>query len=250
MTGPGGPLADGDPTDTAVDEGAPRTGPEAVDVEAVHGAFSASFGFVAGNALWVVGVSLAWVVASLPLVTVGPATLGAYAAVASLREHGTVDVAAVRETVREHGVDAVLLGGVVVLIAGVSVLYLARFVRTGATVAGVLGVAGLYVTVHLVLVLVPTFVGLAAGVPLSAAVRTSYRWTITRSVAALSTLLLTGLLLALSLVLTIAFVLVFPAVAAWFHTTLLRPLFVPERELVSGAEDRSGSAGYAGPRDG
>jgi len=221
-----------------------------VDIEAVHGAFSASFRFVAGNALSVVAVSLAWTLASLPLVTMGPATLGAYAAVASLREHGSVDVGAVRETVRDQGVNALLLGGVVVLVAGISVLYIAQFVRTEAPVAGVLGVAGLYATVHLVLVLASTFVGLAAGVPLAEAVTTSYRWTISHSVAALSTLLLTGLLLALSLALTIAFVLVFPAVAAWFHTTLLEPLFVPDRELVSGAEDRSGSAGYGGPRDG
>lgn len=233
-TRPGsGTAADGDSDDTEV------------GIEAVHGAFSATFGFLVGNAPWVVGVSLAWVLASLPLVTVGPATLGAYAAIASLREDGSVDVGAVRETVRTHGVDAVLLGGVVVLMAGVSVLYLAEFVRTESPVAGVLGVVGLYVTVHLVLVLVPTFVGLAAGVPLSEAVRTGYRWTIGHSVAALSTLLLTGLLLALSLLLTVAFVLVFPAAAVWFHTTLLRPLFVPEAELVSGAEDRSGSAEYA-----
>lgn len=221
-----------------------------VDIEAVHGAFSASFRFVAQNALSVVAVSLAWTLASLPLVTVGPATLGAYAAVASLRERGSVDVGAVLGTVRDHGVDAFLLGGVVVLMSGISVLYIGRFVRTEAPVAGVLGVAGLYVTVHLVLVLVPTFVGLAAGAPLAEAVRTSYRWTIAHSLAALSTLLLTALLLAVSLVLTIAFVLVFPAVAAWFHTKLLEPLFVPDRELVSGAEDRSGSAEYAGPRDG
>ncbi|WP_436926191.1 hypothetical protein [Halosimplex amylolyticum] len=221
-----------------------------VGIEAVHGAFSASFRFVAQNALSVVGVSLAWTLASLPLVTVGPATLGAYAAVASLREQGSVDVGAVRETVRDHGINALLLGGVVVLLAGISVLYVAQFVRTEAAIAGVLGVAGLYVTVHLVLVLVPTFVGLAVGVPLAEAVRTSYRWTISHSVAALSMLLLTGLLLVLSLALTVAFVLVFPAVAAWFHTTLLEPLFVPEGELVSGAEDRSGSAEYAGPRGG
>lgn len=221
-----------------------------VDIEAVHGAFSASFGFVAQNALSVVSVSLGWALASLPLVTVGPATLGAYAAVASLREDGSVDVGAVRETVRKHGVNAFLLGGVVVLMAGTSVLYIGQFVRTEATVAGVLGVAGLYVTVHLVLVLVPTFVGLAAGVPLSEAVRTSYRWTIAHSVAALSTLLLTGLFLTLSLALTVGFVLVFPAIAAWFHTELLSPLFVPDLEPVSGAEDRSGSAEYARSRDG
>ncbi|WP_123535602.1 hypothetical protein [Halosimplex salinum] len=252
MTRPRSTLADGGTSDAAGDAGADDTprGPDAVDIEAVHGAFSASFGFVAGNALSVVAVSLAWVLASLPLVTVGPATLGAYTAVASIRADGSVDRAAVVRAMRDHGVDALLLGGVVVLMSGVSLLYVAQFVRTEAPVAGVLGVAGLYATVHLVLVLVPTFVGLAAGVPLSEAVRTSYRWTISHSVAALSTLLLTGLLLALSLVLTVAFVLVFPAVAAWFHTELLAPLYATDTEPVSGAEDRSGSAEYAGPRGG
>jgi hypothetical protein len=231
MTRPGSPLADEGLTDTDVDSGgaedASQTGPEAVDIEAVHGAFSATFGFIARNALSVVGLSLAWALASLPLVTVGPATLGVYAAVASMRETGSVDRGAVHGTLRKHGFDAAMLGGVAVLMAGISVLYVLQFVQTRATVAGVLGVAGLYVTVHLVLVLVPAFVGLAAGVPLSEGVRTSYRWTITRSVAALSTLLLTGLLLALSLLATVAFVLVFPAAAAWFHTALLESLFVP-----------------------
>lgn len=252
MTRLGGPIADGGTTDAAVDadaDDAPQTERDAVDIEAVHGAFSASFRFVAENAVSVVVVSLAWTLASLPLVTVGPATLGAYAAVASMREHGAVDRGAVLRTVRDHGVDAFLLGGVVVFMSGVSVLYISEFVRTETTIAGVLGVTGLYVTVHLVLVLIPTFVGLAAGVSLSEAVRTSYRWTIAHSVAALSTLLLTGLLLALSLVLTVGFVLVFPAIAAWFHTELLSPLFVPDPEAVSGTEDRSGSVEYARPRD-
>jgi hypothetical protein len=271
MTRPGGPSTDGEPRNAAVDRGpapavtdggsadaavgggdedAPQTGPETVDIEAVHGAFWGSFGFVSDHVVSVVALSLAWTIASLPLITVGPATLCVYAAVTSIRETGSIDRGAVVSTLRDHGLDAVLLGGVVVALAGVSLLYLEQFLRSGAPLAGVLGVAGLYVTFHLVLVLAPTFVGLSRGESLSAALATGYRWTLSNSFAAVTTLFLTGLLFVVSAALTVAFVLVFPAITAWFHADLLDPLFAAEPETVSGAEDRSGSAGYAEPRDG
>lgn len=51
-----------------------------------------------------------------------------YAAVASLREHGTVDTGAVRR----HVLDSLLLGGVV-LMGAMSLLYVGEFARTEAT---------------------------------------------------------------------------------------------------------------------
>lgn len=220
------------------------------DPASVRAAFWAAFAFVYRKALAVAAVSLAWTVASLPLVTVGPATLGAYAAIRSLREDGEVDTGAVLRTVRRQGLNAALLGGAVVLVGATSLLYLGQYVRTSSTVTGALGVTGLYVAIHLALVLMPTFVGLARGVSMLDALKTSYRWSVERPAAAVSTLAFTALLLVVSLVLTVALVLVFPAVAAWFHTASLSPLYEPEPELAPGGEERPASADYAGPGDG
>ena len=216
-----------------------------VTIESVSDAAWSSFGFVYRNPLAVAIVSLAWVIASLPLLTIGPATLGVYAAVRSLREDGSVDTAAVVRTVRTHAINAFLLGGIVGLVATTGVLYLSQFVRTGWTVAGVLGFTALYVAMHLLTVLIPAFVGLVQGISLSDAVKESYRWTVTRPDAALATMTVTGGLLIASLVLTVAFVLVFPALVAWFHAELLEPLFEPDAEPVTRGETRPESAGYS-----
>ncbi|WP_136689507.1 YesL family protein [Halorhabdus amylolytica] len=218
-----------------------------VDFDSVEDALWPSFAFVYHNAVAVAVLSLAWFVASLPLVTIGPATIGLYAAVWSIREQGELDIGTILKTVRRHFVNATLLGGVVVIMAVTSFVYLARYVRTEGTPAALLGVGGLYVTIHLVLVFIPTFVALVQATPLSDAVKTSYHWTVTQPYAALATLVVTGVLLVVSLVLTVAFVLVFPALIAWFHTQLLEPLFTPEPEPVPADESRPSSASYSEP---
>ncbi|MFB6139114.1 MAG: hypothetical protein ABEJ26_01605 [Halosimplex sp.] len=215
----------------------------------VHSALWSALGYLPGYAVSVVVVSVLWSVASIPVVTVGPATLGAYAAARSLRDESRVDRGFVLATLREHGLDALLLGGVAIVTSTVSLLYFSQFVRTGSTVAGVLGVAGVYVTLHYLLVLAPTFVALVDGAPLSSAIRTGYRWTIERPFQAVSMLILTALLLVGSVVLTVAVVLVFPAVAAAFHTELLVPVVEPPSEPAPAQERRPAGADYPDPRD-
>lgn len=215
-------------------------------VASVHRALWGAFGLLPSHAGAFVVVSLAWSLASLPLITVGPATLGAYAALISLREEGSVDRAFVANTLRDHGVDALLLGLVAVVTSAISLLYFGRFVTTGSRLAGFLGVAGTYVSVHLTLVLVPTFVGLANGVGLSMAVRRGYYWTVTRPLVAVSMLILTSLLFAASLLLTVALVFVFPAFVAAFHTGLLTDTIGPSQEPAPPGEERPAGAEYRG----
>lgn len=210
----------------------------------VAGAFWPVFPFVYRHTGSVVAISVAWLLASLPLFTVGPATLGAYAAIRSLRDEDTVDVRNVLSTVRRHALNVVLLGGIPILVGATSLLYLATFVSSGETVAGVLGVTGLYVTLHFAMVLIPTFVGLTRGHSLSTSIKTSYRWTIDRPSAALWMLVTTGLLLIASLVLMVTFPLVFPAIAAWFHTELLESIFEPDRKPRHPGETRPEAGGY------
>jgi|GEM_PF-2545099 len=218
-------------------------------VLAVHRALWSAFGRLPSHAASFVVVSLVCSLAAVPVVTLGPAALVAYATAHSIREEGRVDRRFVLATLREHGLDALLLGGVVLLTAGLSLLYFGRFVATGATVAGVLGAAGTYVTVHLVLIVVPTFVALVRGDPLFDAVRTGYRWTIDQPLQALSMLILTTLLLIASAVLTVAVVIVFPLLAACFHTELLAPVVEPPGEPAPPSEDRPAPGDYPGAGD-
>ncbi|MFC7140557.1 hypothetical protein ACFQMA_12065 [Halosimplex aquaticum] len=218
-------------------------------VPSAHRALWSAFKLLPGHAVSFVVVSLAWSLASLPVVTVGPATLGAYAALISIREEGSVDAGFVLQTLREHGLDALLLGVVVIVTSTISLLYFGRFVATGSRLAGVLGVAGIYVSVHVGLVLVPAFVGLASGADLSEAVRSGYYWTVTQPLVAVSMLVLTSLLLVASALLTVAVVVVFPALAAAFHTELVSDVFAADTEPSHPGEDRPPTAGYRDSRN-
>lgn len=210
----------------------------------VADAFWSAFPFVYRNTGSVVAISVAWFLVSIPILTVGPATLGAYAAIRSLRDEGAVDVRNVLSTVRTHALNATLLGWIPILIGGTSMLYIATLVSSGETVAGVLGVTGLYLTLHLVMVLIPAFVGLARGHSLSASIKTSYRWTIDRPSTALWMLVTTVLLLIASLLLMVAFPLVFTAITAWFHTELVESIYEPDEEPRKTDETRPEAGGY------
>ena len=118
--------------------------------------------FVYEHSVTLVAVSVAWFVASLPLVTVGPATLGAYAAIRSLRETGALDRGHVVGVLRRNGVHAALLSFLPVTFFVAAGLY----VRGGTPRTGfetVIAVVGVYVGAYLVVALIPTFVAMAAG---------------------------------------------------------------------------------------
>ena len=218
------------------------------DVESVHRALWSAFKLLSDHAVSFVLVSFAWSVAVLPVVTVGPATLGAYAAVRSIRDEGCIDRGEVLATLRSHWLDALLLGGVLVATSTMSLLYFGRYVATGSPIAGALGAGGTYVSVHLGLVMVSTFVGLSGGTDLFEAVKTSYRWTVTRPTVTISVLILTSLLFVGSAALTIAVVIVFPALAAAFHTELLAPVFESDAEAAHDEQQPSPTR-YSGTAD-
>ncbi|MDS0280682.1 hypothetical protein [Haloarcula onubensis] len=176
--------------------------------------------FVYEHSVTLVAVSVAWFVASLPLVTVGPATLGAYAAVRSLREAGALDRRRVAGVLRRNGVHAALLSFLPVTFFAAAGLYL----RGGTPNSGfeiVIAVVGVYVGAYLVVALVPTFVAMAAGDPPAAALKRAYVWTASKPTAALSLALVTAVIFAVTALLTIGFVLLFPAVAFSYHVEYL-----------------------------
>jgi len=194
----------------------------------VHRALATAFRTVYDHPLPMVAISVGWVLTSLPLVTVGPSTLGAYAAVRSVREKGYVDRPEVVATLRNHWLDAVLFSGLMAVFPVIAVLYMDQFITTGTGYAGLFGAVGVYLAYHAWVVFALAFVSLADGTDVVEAVTTSYRWSVERPVVTVLVGIVTGTLFVVCTLLTIALPLVFPALVATFQTELtadsLRPV--------------------------
>lgn len=216
---------------------------DASGVVAVHRSLRAAFGFVYDHSFALVVVSLLWSLASLPLVTIGPATIGAYAAIESLRERGWIDRSEVFATVRRELIHAFLLSVVAGIIGVMGVLYILQFVANGDTLAGLLAVAAVYVATHLALVLPAVFLGLVRGCSLDDAAWTGYRWTVTNPVTAVLLGTTTVMLLVVSLLLTIAVILVFPAIVFSFHVELLNDVATEPTNAVGEVDEADVNVG-------
>ncbi|QIB78020.1 hypothetical protein G3A49_07650 [Haloferax volcanii] len=211
----------------------------------VHRALVAAVRTVFHHPVRMVAISVAWVLASVPLVTIGPATLGVYGAVASVREHGHVDRDAVRETLSDHWLDALLFSGLLVAFPALAVFYLGRFSASGSAFAGVLGMVGFYLAYHAWVVFALGFVALAQGDDAFDAVTDGYRWSVERPVATVLVGVVTATLFVVCLVLTVALPLVFPALAAAFHTELA----AQTRDREEDAADAADTADATAPTD-
>lgn len=191
------------------------------DIRSVHQGLGVAFRSAYNHSSTMVIVSLLWVIASLPLVTIGPATLAAYKAVLTLRDEGQIDRDAVVATLSQHWHNAVLLSGVFVAFAAVTVGYATNYVLTGAVQSGILAVVACYLTVHLGAVLIVAFVRLAEGNAVYDAVRSGYSWT---AMHPFDTVLLGFVsigLFVVNVVLTVTVFLVFPFLLFTFHTAVI-----------------------------
>lgn len=202
------------------------------DVETLRDALRRTTTFIYDHIAVLVGVSIVWSLASIPLLTVGPATVGAYAAIDSLRDSGRLDYDRVRAVVRSGFVHAVLLSGVLLAFGTVGAAYAVRYVTTGDAFAAGLAVVAAYATVYAILVLMPAFVAMSRGDPPRAALRQGWRWTAAHPTLSLTAGLLTLLVFAGTALLTVAFVLFFPALAFSFHLEL----FSPPRARATGTD--------------
>jgi hypothetical protein len=173
--------------------------------EAVAG--TGRFAYRHGLELAVVGV--AWFVASLPVVTVGPATLGAYAAIDSLATEGRIDRRRVARVVRRRGVHALLLGVLPGVFGLVALLYASAYAGGGELFAAGLAVLASNVAMYLAVVLVRE--ALAFG----------RRWTAAHPTLALATAVYTAAVFAVGVALTVGFVVLFPAMAFGVHVAVV-----------------------------
>ena len=206
------------------------------DQEAFRRAVADLPGFVYRNGFRLALLSLGWVVASLPLVTIGPATLAAYAAVQDLRsDRNRIDLDRLRTVLRRNGVASALLAGVPATFGSIAVLYATTALTRESLAGELVALVAAYVAVYAVLALVPTFAALARGEEPYEAVRFGVRWLSAHPTPALATALLTLVVLAVSVLLTIGFVLLFAGVA-----------FSLQVAVVESVEERTGDAAQAG----
>ena len=184
------------------------------DSYTVYRSLFAAVRFFYDNGPRLVGLSVAWVLCSLPVVTIGPSTLGAYGAIISLRDDHSIQYDRVRDLLRRHGLSSVLL-------TGTGALYVRRYFATRSTVALGLAIVTLYAAAYVALVLIPTFVELARGAALDQSVRAGVRWTASNAVGAVAMAMATLLLAVVAGALTVAFALVFAGIAFSLHIEVL-----------------------------
>ena len=179
-------------------------------------------GFVYHNGLRMTLLSLAWAVASLPLVTIGPATLAAYVAIRGLRsDRNAVDWSRIRTTLRRNGVASAVFSGVPVVFGAVAVTYGLTALRQGSLAGEVVALVAGYAALYVALALIPTFVALSEGTEPVAALRYGVGWLARHPTAALSMGLLTVAVLAVCLLLTVGFALLFAGLAFSLHVAVV-----------------------------
>lgn len=205
--------------------------------DAVGGAVRFSY----RNVLELFFVSVGWFLAALPVVTVGPATLGAYRAVENLRETGQLNGSDVFECVRGQFVHATLLGLIPIVFWGISVIHAVQYVTSQSTVTLVLFLVTFYVGMYLAMSGVPTFIALARGEHAYEAVRFGHDWVTAHLTLALLTVLVTAAFGVVCLVLSVAFPALFAGIAVSFHSHVVAADLeepVAEPSTRSGAQHR------------
>lgn len=169
------------------------------------------------NVLELFVVSVCWFIAALPIVTIGPATLGAYRVVISLRETESIDPRDVFALVRRQFVHAVLLGLLPLLFWGITLVYAVRYVDSRSTIALGLFLITFYIGSYLSMLSIPTFVALAHGESAYDGLAFGHSWLSDHLSAAFLTVLLTLFLAAVFVVLSVAFPVLFAGLAASLH---------------------------------
>jgi len=175
-------------------------------------------------------LSVAWTLASLPLVTVGPATLGVYRAIVSLRERGEWTVAEVTATVRANLLAAVLFGLAPLLLGGIGALYLVSPPPVLASFSLALGLAASYLGLYVGLLLIPTFYLMARGDDPVESFRAGYLCFARAPRLALRVVLVTGVLLVVAALLTVTLVVLFPGFTVAYHVHVIGPLLAEQSE--------------------
>ncbi|PSP90055.1 hypothetical protein BRC78_05375 [Halobacteriales archaeon QH_8_68_33] len=199
-----------------------ETGPDPVpsDVQRLGRALSTLKSDGYRHATKLVPISVVWFLASLPLVTIGPATVGAYAAISDVLTEYEADYGHVAGVLKRQSVAAFVLSLLPTAAGLGSVLYLTEFARTETPLAGMLALGSAYAAIFLVLVMIPTFVALSEGEWVVDALKQGYVETVSHATLSLTMAFLTLVLFVVTLLTTIGFALLFAGAAFTFHLAL------------------------------
>jgi len=167
-------------------------------------------------------VSVCWAVASLPIVTIGPATLGAYVAIGQIAsDRNRIEPGQVLATVRRQFVSATLFGLLPVVFFLISGGYFLAQPAEPTLRTIIPFLLTLYAGIYAVLVLIPTFVELAVGTVPSDALRAGIAWTATHPTLAMLAGIFTVIVLTVTLALMITFPLLYAGLAFTFHWNIV-----------------------------
>lgn len=195
-----------------------------------QGAFLGTLRFTYRHSAELAGLSVVWTVLCLPIVTVGPVTLGAYRAIRSLRETGEIVREDVRATVRDNLIESFLLGLVPLVFIGIGLLYVTTPIQ-GTTVSLGLGIVALYIGLYFAVILIPTFYEIAAGAEPMDGLRSGYVTIAGDPITVVRLLIVTSGFLVASTLLTVALVVIFPGITMSYHIHLIE-LRLAERDEV------------------
>lgn len=197
------------------------TDDETNDTDHFASALSAAGRFVYRNSDRLALVSLVWFVSSVPIVTSGVATLGAYVAVAQLRsDRNRVEWEPLVALVRNRAVAATLFGLFPLSLYALSALYAVSAGNSRLRTLLFFGI--LYGAVYATLVMIPTFDALAAGRPPRSALTAGGRWTAAHPTLSLLSLLISLGIFGVTLLLTVAFPLLFAGLVVSVNIHLVR----------------------------
>lgn len=179
-------------------------------------------------------IGIIWFVGILPVITVGPATVGAYSAIHSLRTDGRVDFNGVDQIIRDSAVSTTVFGVLPLALLSVAGILSWRYAETGSIVVLVATIVTFYGAVYTILVLVPTFVNIARGYPPRQALYTGISWTSSHPARSVVMILVTVALFAITAALLIAVVLVFCGLAFNFHFEVIDTASIESSPTSSG----------------
>jgi hypothetical protein len=193
--------------------------------------------FLYRNSLSLAIVSLCWFLAVLPVVTIGPATLGAYVAIQDLRsDRNQIDYGRIGRVLRQNGIASALFSGVPVAFAAVAITYGMAALERGSLPGEAVALVAAYTALYIGLSLIPTFSSLARGDGPVDALRYGLSWLVRHPTSALAMGLVTLVVLALTALLTIAFALAFAGVAFSLQLAVVDTVDERSRQTALDAE--------------
>ncbi|WP_231187390.1 hypothetical protein [Haladaptatus sp. DYF46] len=174
-------------------------------------------GFVYRHSTWLVVISVCWVLASLPVVTSGIATLGAFSAIRSLRNDDRPRWDTVSESLRRHGFNVTVMSFVPMLLAVMTVLYAVQYVETGGIQYLLLSISGVYLATFLLLVSLTTVGRLSDGDGFVESVSAGYGWVVRNPMLSVSSALTMAGIVLVGVVSVVGLVIIVPAVVFSLH---------------------------------